>query len=148
MMKKVLKLEAMPTSTEMLTPREAARLLGISYPTIKQWILSGKLKTVQTPGGHHRLAEATLRPFLAADSTKPEVKSRERYRRVSGRNQLAGKVVSIRVEGLLAEVVLAVGDSHVTAIITANAVRELQLKKGDTAAALIKSTDVMIERLS
>jgi len=43
--------------------------------------------------------------------------------------------------------VLAVGDTHVTAIITANAVRELQLKKGDTAAALIKSTDVMIERL-
>jgi len=132
----------------MLTPREAARLLGISYPTIKQWILGGKLKTVQTPGGHHRVAEATLRPFLAKDSAKPETKSRERYRRVSGRNQLPGKVVSIRIEGLMAEVVLAVGDSHVTAIITANAVRELQLKKGDTAAALIKSTDVMIERLS
>jgi molybdopterin-binding protein len=132
----------------MLTPREAARLLGISYPTIKQWILSGKLKTVQTPGGHHRVAEATLRPFVAQDNKKPEAKSRERYRRVSGRNQLPGKVVSIRVEGLLAEVVLAVGDSHVTAIITANAVRELQLKKGDTVAALIKSTDVMIERLN
>lgn len=131
----------------MLTPREAARMLGISYPTIKQWILSGKLKSVQTPGGHHRIAEATLRPFLAKDSRKPEIESRERYRRVSGRNQLPGKVVSIRIEGLLAEVVLAVGDAHVTAIITANAVRELQLKKGDTAAALIKSTDVMIERL-
>lgn len=131
----------------MLTPREAARMLGISYPTIKQWILTGKLKTVQTPGGHHRIAEATLRPFLAKDSAKPESKSRERYRRVSGRNQIPGKVVSIRIEGLMAEVVLAVGDSHMTAIITANAVRELQLKKGDTAAALIKSTDVMIERL-
>jgi molybdopterin-binding protein len=137
----------MATTSQMLTPREAARMLGISYPTIKQWILSGKLKTVQTPGGHHRIAEATLRPFLAKDSKKPEMQSRERYRRVSGRNQLPGKVVSIRIEGLLAEVVLAVGDSHVTAIITANAVRELQLKKGDTAAALIKSTDVMIERL-
>lgn len=137
----------MATTNHMLTPREAARLLGISYPTIKQWILSGKLKTIQTPGGHHRIAEATLRPFLAKDSAKPELQSRERYRRVSGRNQLAGKVVSVRVEGLLAEVVLAVGDAHVTAIITANAVRELQLKKGDTAAALIKSTDVMIERL-
>jgi molybdopterin-binding protein len=137
----------MPSSTNMLTPREAARLLGISYPTIKQWILSGKLKTVQTPGGHHRVSEATLRPFLAADSRKPEAESRQRFRRVSGRNQLAGKIVSIRVEGLLAEVVLAVGDGHVTSIITANAARELQLKKGDTVAALIKSTDVMIERL-
>ncbi len=137
----------MATTTHMLTPREAARLLGISYPTIKQWILGGKLKTVTTPGGHHRIAETALKPFLAKDREKAGTHSRERYRRVSGRNQLPGKVVSIRVEGLLAEVVLAVGGLHVTAIITANAVQELQLKKGDTAAALIKSTDVMIERL-
>ncbi|WP_263382095.1 helix-turn-helix transcriptional regulator [Granulicella arctica] len=130
----------------MLTPREAARMLGISYPTIKQWILNGKLTTVTTPGGHHRIAEEALRPFLDQDRERPAELSRERYRRISGRNQLRGKVVSIRVEGLLAEVVLAVGDTHVTAIITADAVRELQLKKGDTAAALIKSTDVMIER--
>jgi molybdopterin-binding protein len=131
----------------MFTPREAARMLGISYPTIKQWILTGKLKTSQTPGGHHRIGEAALRPFLAADSSKVAAESRERYRRVSGRNQLVGKIVGIRVEGLLAEVVLATGDGHMTAIITANAVRELRLKKGDLAAALIKSTDVMIERL-
>lgn len=137
----------MRSETPMLTPREAARLLGVSYATIKQWILSGKLKTVQTPGGHHRLSEATLKPFLLKDKMKPETESRQRYRRVSGRNQLSGKVMSIRIEGLLAEVVLSIGDAQVTAIITANAVRELQLKKGDTAAALIKSTDVMIERL-
>lgn len=66
---------------------------------------------------------------------------------MSGRNQLAGKVVGVRIEGLLAEVILAIGDARVTAIITAEAARELNLKKGDTAAALIKSTDVMIERL-
>ena len=137
----------MPTVNNMLTPREAARFIGISYPTIKLWILSGKLKTVQTAGGHHRVSEAALKPFLAKDKAKPESLSRERYRRVSGRNQLAGKVVSIHIEGLLAEVVLSIGDAHVMAIITAGAVRELQLKKGDAAAALIKSTDVMIERL-
>jgi molybdopterin-binding protein len=78
---------------------------------------------------------------------KPGPESRQRFRQVSGRNQLAGKIVSLRVEGLLAEVILSIGDAHVTSIITANAVRELQLKKGDTVAALIKSTDVMIERL-
>ena len=137
----------MATTNEMLTAREAARLIGVSYPSIKQWILSGKLKTVRTPGGHHRIAQSTLKPFLEKDKTKPATSSRERYRRVSGRNQLAGKVVSVRIEGLLAEVILSVGDTNVTAIITANAARELQLKKGDNAAALIKSTDVMIERL-
>ncbi len=122
-------------------------MLGISYSTIKQWILTGKLKTVQTPGGHHRVAETALRPFLKKDSLKDAKESRERYRRVSGRNQLVGKVVSVRIEGLLAEVILAVGDAKITSIITANAARELQLKKGETAAALIKSTDVMIERV-
>src|SRR3981189_3124244 len=96
---KVLKLKVMPTASHMLTPREAARLLGVSYPTIKQWILSGKLKTVQTPGGHHRLSGAALKPFLAKDRSKPASESRERYRRVSGRNQPPGKVVSIRIEG-------------------------------------------------
>ena len=137
----------MPMEKQHFTPREASRLMGISYATIKKWILSGKLKTIQTPGGHHRLSESSLKPYLAADKLKPASASRERYRRISGRNQLAGKVVSVRVEGLLAEVVLAVGDTHVIAIITAGAVKELRLKKGDTAAALIKSTDVMIERL-
>ncbi|HVJ05829.1 MAG TPA: helix-turn-helix transcriptional regulator [Candidatus Saccharimonadales bacterium] len=137
----------MLNSDNLLTPREASRLLGISYSTIKQWILSGKLPTVQTPGGHHRVSEASLKPFLSKDKEKAVAESRERYRRVSGRNQLAGRIVSLRIEGLFAEVVVSIGNAHITAIITANAARELGLKKGDNAAALIKSTDVMIERL-
>jgi molybdopterin-binding protein len=137
----------MKRTDPMLTAREAARLLGVSYPTIKQWILQGKLTTAKTPGGHHRIAESTLKPFLAADAKKPPRTSRERFRRVSGRNQIVGKVISIRIEGLLAEIILATADSHITAIITANAARELHLQKGQTAAALIKATDVMIERV-
>jgi molybdopterin-binding protein len=129
----------------MLTPREAARVLGISYPTIKHWILTGKLKTGKTPGGHHRIPESMLRPFLKADAKKPHEESRKRFRSVSGRNQIVGKVVSLRVEGLLAEVILATADSHITSIITADAARELRLVKGQKVAALIKSTDVMIE---
>ncbi|HZY63878.1 MAG TPA: excisionase family DNA-binding protein [Edaphobacter sp.] len=53
----------MPDSTPLFTPREAANMLGISYPTIKQWILNGKLKTVQTPGGHHRVSQTILQPY-------------------------------------------------------------------------------------
>ena len=134
-------------TTPLFTAREAARMLGISYPTIKQWILAGKLKTVPTAGGHHRIAQSALKPYLSKDKAKPEAESRERFRRVSGRNQIAGKVVSVRVEGLLAQVVLAIGEGQITSIITAEAARELGLKKGDSAAALIKSTDVMIERM-
>ncbi len=137
----------MADSLPLLKPREAAAILGISYPTVKQWILSGKLPTVQTPGGHHRIAQASLKPFLKDDTTRPLRESRERYRRVSGRNQLIGHVVDVQVDGLLAKVVIAFGDQQITAIITSDAVREMDLKKGDHAAALIKATEVMVERV-
>ena len=129
------------------TPRQAARVLGISYPTIKKWILNGKLRTRTTPGGHHRIAQSTLSPFLEKGSGQPAAEARERFRRVSGRNQLSGKIVSIRIEGLLAQIVFAVGDQQITAIITADAAREMNLRKGETAAALVKATDIMVERL-
>ncbi len=137
----------MPDALPLLKPREAAAMLGISYPTVKQWILAGKLRTVQTPGGHHRIEHAALKPFLSADATRPARESRERYRRVSGRNQLVGHVVEVQVDGLLAKVVIAFGEQQITAIITADAVREMDLKKGDPAAALIKATEVMVERI-
>lgn len=137
----------MPDSTPLLTPREAANMLGISYPTIKQWILNGKLKTVQTPGGHHRISQAALKPFLARDKRKPAENSRERYRKVSGRNQLIGRIANVEIDGFLAKVVISIGDQKMTAIITAEAAREMELKKGDAAAALIKATAVMIERI-
>ena len=71
-------------------------------------------------------------------------KRRRTFRRISGRNQLVGRVTDIKISGLLAQVTLSVGGQHITSIITADAVRELRLKKGQIAAALIKSTEVMI----
>jgi molybdopterin-binding protein len=137
----------MKTRRQLFTPREASRMIGISYPTIKKWILEGKIKTIRTPGGHHRLSQAILRPFLEADNSRPEPESRARYRRVSGRNQIVGTIASVRIEGLMAEVVVVAEETEVMAIITADAARELHLKKGERVAALVKSTDVMIERL-
>ena len=137
----------MPNQLPLLKPREAAALLGISYPTVKQWILSGKLPTVQTPGGHHRIQHDSLKPFLKEDTARPARESRDRFRRVSGRNQLVGSVLDVVIDGLLAKVVVSFGDQQITAIITADAVREMDLKKGDLAAALIKSTEVMVERV-
>jgi molybdopterin-binding protein len=64
--------------------------------------------------------------------------------RISGRNQLAGTIIEVKVDGLLAKVVVAIGDQRITAIITADAVRELELKPGEQAIALIKATEVMI----
>jgi molybdopterin-binding protein len=134
----------------MLTPRQAAAALGVSYPTVKKWILAGTLKTVKTPGGHHRIRPAALAPLArGSEETKPEkkrVQSRERFRTTSGRNQLVGTIVDLKIRGILAQVVLAIGDQRITSIITADAAREMGLRKGQTAAALMKATSVMITR--
>src|SRR5580692_6269009 len=131
----------------LLTPREAAATIGVSYATVKQWILAGKLKSRKTPGGHHRVPQGALAPLLQSTPGKPRVESRERFRTVSGRNQLVGKIVEVKFSGLLAQVVLSIGDQKITSIITADAAREMQLRKGQTAAALMKSTEVMIVRV-
>lgn len=124
---------------ELLTPRQAAERLGISYPAMKHWILAGRIRTVKTPGGHHRVPLESLSEFLPHAVQTGSA-------RISGRNQLSGTVVEIVVDGLLAKVVLAIGAQRMTAIITADAVRELGLKPGDTAVALVKATEVMIIR--
>jgi molybdopterin-binding protein len=130
---------------KLYTPRDAAQVLGISYASLKQWIYQGKVKSIKTLGGHHRIPEAEidrLLPRIAATGA-PE-KRRRMFRRISGRNQLVGRISDIKLSGLLAQVTLSVGNQHITSIITADAARELRLKKGQIAAALIKSTEVMI----
>jgi molybdopterin-binding protein len=132
----------------LLSPREAAQVLGVSYPTLKQWIYKGKIRTIKTAGGHHRIPEEQVDKFLyRAEQTGAVGERRGNFRRLSGRNQLVGRVTDIKVSGLMAQVTLSIGGQHITSIITADAVREMRLKKGQKAAALVKSTEVMILRV-
>lgn len=131
----------------LLKPRDAAQILGISYPTVKQWIYHGKLRTVKTAGGHHRVPDSEIDRFLSRTLRRIDVADRRAsFRRISGRNQLVGRVVAIKISGLLAQITLSIGEQQITSIITTDAVREMRLQKGDTVAALIKSTEVMIVR--
>jgi molybdopterin-binding protein len=133
--------------SKLYTPREAAQVLGVSYPTLKQWIYKKKIGTVQTAGGHHRIPEKEVDKFLYRAGEKKDVAERRAtFRHISGRNQLVGRVTDIQISGLIAQVTLSIGGQKITSIITADAIREMRLKKGDTAAALIKSTEVMILR--
>jgi len=131
-----------------LAPREAANILGISYPTLKQWIYHGKLKSVKTPGGHHRVPESEIDRLFPKKLERGDIESRRgSLRMISGRNQLIGRVLEVKYSGLLAQVRMAIGEQHITAIITADAAKEMRLKPGERAAALIKSTEVMILRV-
>ncbi len=136
----------MANLSNLLKPREAALRLGVSYPTIKQWILKKKLKTVKTSGGHHRIPVSELDQFLGSTRAKPVAERRQNHRSISGRNQLVGRIVELKISGLMAQVKLSIGGQVITSIITADAAREMALKVGETAAALIKSTEVMIVR--
>jgi molybdopterin-binding protein len=133
----------------MLTVREAARQLGVNYSTLKRWILQGAVRTVRTEGGHHRIAPDEVARLLARRGALPKgetTRPRGVLVALSGRNQLRGIVEEVRTEGLLAQVRLRIADQTLTAVITRDAVRELALKRGDEAIAIIKSTEVMIGR--
>jgi molybdopterin-binding protein len=148
---------------ELLHVPEAARELGVSYPTLKQWIYKRKIKTVTTPGGHHRVPRSEVDRLLfqrgergqggkAASAAQPARAApisgmgAGLEHVISGRNQLVGRIVKLQTVGLLTKVVLDVGGQSITSIITSDASRDLDLKVGETAAALIKATEVMIIR--
>ncbi len=135
----------------LLTVRAAAQRLGVGYSTLKHWIYSGTVRTTSTAGGHHRIAESEIER-LTAQTSPVAAKSRRKAAprgvivALSGRNRLHGFVEEVRVDGLLAQVRLKVGEQTLTAVITADAVEELKLRRGEDAVAIIKSTEVMIGR--
>jgi molybdopterin-binding protein len=126
--------------------------MGIGYSTLKQWIHQGKVRTTQTAGGHHRLSEAEIDRMLARHTPSAPAQSRRPDRptgfivALSGRNRLRGFVEEVRIDGLLGQVRLRIGDQTLTAVITVDALSELKLRRGDSAMAIVKSTDVMIAR--
>lgn len=132
----------------LLRLRDAALQLQISYPTIKQWIYHRKLRAVKTAGGHYRIPQSEVDRLLYRTRGHNKEERRVTYQRISGRNQLVGRIVDVRVSGLVGQVTLSVGGQLITSLITSGAVREMQLKKGQTAAALIKATEVMIIRVN
>jgi molybdopterin-binding protein len=133
------------------TVRAAADRLGVGYSTLKRWIRDGYVRTTQTAGGHHRVSDAEIDRLTTrrtpTDRPKPRaLPGHGAIVMISGRNRLRGFVDEIRTDGLMAQVRLRVGDQSLTAVITRDAVQELNLRRGDDALAVIKSTEVMIAK--
>lgn len=133
----------------LLTVRAAAERLGVAYSTLKRWVHTGHVRTTRTEGGHHRIAVSEIERLLAKQQPEPTTRRKaadadDALYGLSARNRLHGYVDEVRIDGLLAQVRLRVGDQSLTAVITADAVRALKLRRGDDALAIIKSTEVMI----
>jgi molybdopterin-binding protein len=135
----------------LLTIRAAAERAGVGYSTFKRWVLNGRVRTTRTAGGHHRVAEREIDRLV--ERQKPGGRTTratgdvESIAELSARNRLRGFIEEVRVDGLLAQVRLRVGNQVLTAVITADAVRALKLRRGEDALAIVKSTEVMIARL-
>src|SRR4030095_14900875 len=137
----------------LLTVRAAAGQLGVAYSTLKRWVHTGQVRTTRTEGGHHRVSESEIERLLARQ--QPDDKRRalaatgnESLEGLSARNRLSGFIEEVRIDGLLAQVRLRVGDQFLTPVIPADAAQALKLRRGDDALAIVKSTEVMIAKSS
>jgi molybdopterin-binding protein len=129
----------------LLKLKEAAEMVGISYPTIKQWIYCGKIRSVKTAGGHHRIPQDEIDRLLEK-KTPIRRNFPNGLSSISGRNKLFGTIIEARFDGLLAQITIDVGGQIMTSIITSDSARSLGLKKGVDVYALVKATEVMIIR--
>lgn len=132
---------------ELLKLSEAAKRLGVSYPTLKQWIYKEKIRSVKTAGGHHRIPREEVDRLIGDDASRQTRRGKPvGLDAISGRNKLRGRVTEVRREGLLVQVSIEVGGQMITSIITSDAADSLGLKKGVVVYALIKATEVMVIR--
>jgi molybdopterin-binding protein len=115
---------------------EAARELGISVDTLRRWDREGRIRTKR---------DSANRRVVALEEIE-RLRGEAGAQHMSARNRLRGTVTEVRVEGLLAQVRLRIGDQTLTAVITRDAVEELKLRRGDEALAIVKSTEVMVAR--
>ncbi|HXD34885.1 MAG TPA: TOBE domain-containing protein [Pyrinomonadaceae bacterium] len=132
--------------SELLKPMDAARLAGVSYPTLKQWIYKGKIQTTRTLGGHHRIARREIERVTGTSRKRVTRGKPVGLDAISGRNKLLGTITEVRYEGLLVQISIDVGGQEITSIITSDAARSLGLKVGVPVYALIKATEVMVIR--
>lgn len=121
---------------EFYTASEAAKTLGISVDTLRRWDRKGRIRT-ERDAGNRRLVPASEIDRLHGDSSGATI---------TARNRFSGVVTDVKVDGLMAQVELVVTDPvRIVAIVTRDAVEELELRPGMPATAIVKSTSVMVQ---
>ena len=119
---------------------EAARLLGVSDDTVRRWIEQDLLPTTgatpaEIPGD--ALAARAVELARAADDPTDVLSS--------ARNRFVGLVTRVQIDGLMAQLDIQAGPHRVVSLLSAEAVREMQLEVGSLAVAVVKATNVIVE---
>ena len=121
---------------EYLRIGEVAKALGVSVDTLRRWESDGRVVFERVK--NQRVLPAAKLPSLMGALQSPPKQS-------SARNRLAGVVVSIRKDTVMAQVELACGDYRIVSLLSAEAVDEMGLEVGSPATAIIKATNVIVE---
>lgn len=125
----------MPKQT--LTAVEAARALGISVDTLRRWDRDGKIRVERDAANRRAVPVAEVERLRGPNGGET----------LSARNRFRGVVRSVELDGLLARVEIDVTEpARVVAIVTRESVEELGLRAGMSAAGVVKSTSVMVEK--
>ena len=124
---------------------EAARLLAVSPDTVRRWADAGRLATERTTGGHRTVAGtelARLAQALAAEAASKQADGPA----LSARNRFTGLVTRVVRDGVMAQVEIQAGPHRVVSLLSAEAVDEWGLEPGVLAVAVVKATNVVVER--
>ena len=121
---------------QVYSAREASAALGISLDTLRRWDKAGRIR-VKRDSGNRRVVSAAEIDRLRGDGEGAHISARNRFHAI---------VTDVKTDGLMAQVEMVVSDPvSLVAIVTRDAVEELGLKKGATATAIVKSTNVLIQ---
>ncbi|MEV6911678.1 helix-turn-helix transcriptional regulator [Amycolatopsis sp. NPDC051071] len=121
---------------------EAARLLGVSDDTVRRWVRAGQLNAFDDSAGRKVVDGAELAAFAKAQAEQPEDPSNVGR---SARNRFVGLVTEVVMDKVMAQVELQCGPHRVVSLMSSEAVRELGLRPGVLAVAVVKATTVVIE---
>jgi molybdopterin-binding protein len=120
----------------------AAEMLGVTVDTVRRWSETGRVRTVRSRGGQRLVPIDEVTRLIAerrqGSTDRPIVAQ-------SARNRFAGIVTRIEKDRVAAVVEILAGPHRLVSLMTAEAVDDMQLKIGDEAIAVVKSTNVVVE---
>jgi molybdopterin-binding protein len=124
-----------PPKNDLVKIGAAAAALGVSIDTLRRWERAGRI-TFERRGKQR---------YISSQELANRLRERGATGRSSARNRLHGTVLAVKKDDIMAQIDMACGPYRIVSLMSREAADELDLKPGDQATAIVKSTTVIIE---